>query len=325
MPTATELSNRAPQSAGRLRPLLSRLSIRWRGLFDAPNLTARPSLVFLELASPAGFLPKAAWGSVVASAPTNAKIILSGEPLLSPDFENVLLATDRRGLHVTVQTDGTRLEEFAPVIFGLDAAAVTLRLHGPEDVHNAAFNSRGAFACTVRGAIALKALSGSTCRPRLIVEIPISADNHSRLVEAVECAVGMGADSTVIRHARPGLLADRTAEPIDLAVLASQIQKICDRWPVTLVRFAPDLIADELPRYYSSPRSFGPSRCFVPWKSITVSADSELCLCPSAPVGAYSGQSLSAAFNSAPAQSFRHSVYRSLPRPCATCPRRFSE
>jgi MoaA/NifB/PqqE/SkfB family radical SAM enzyme len=323
MQTLTEQSAHTSR-ARRLRPLLLRLSGRWRGLLRGTDTAASPSLVILELTCLSGAPSTTDLGAVIASTPDTAKVLLSGEPLSSPHFEDVLLAADRRGLNVAVETNGERLDEFAPVIYGLDAAAVTLCLHGPEDVHNAALDSASAFASAVRGAIALKSLSCGATRPRLSVEIPISPQNHSRLAETVECALGVSADSTILRHSRPGILADSSAAPLDLQVLAAQLQKIRDRWPNDSVRFAPNLVADEFPRYYSSPRGFGPSRCFIPWRAVTVSADSTFRLCPSAPLGPHSVKPLLDIFNSAPARAFRHSLHRSLPSSCATCALRFS-
>jgi MoaA/NifB/PqqE/SkfB family radical SAM enzyme len=302
-----------------LRPALSRVALGCRrmiGAEDHADAAPAPAAVIVELRDQAA--ESVDWGRVTASVPQKAKLIVAGEPLGSPDIEGVLFEADRRGLHVTVVTSGRHLEEAAPVLYGLAVQVIRLDLHGPEDVHNRVTRSERAFEEAARGMLALKPLAFGASRPLLLAVVEITAANHDRLAETVECAFAMGAHKVCVRHGRPGVA-------LEVAALKAEVHKVSRRRALGSVRFVPNLLDEEIDRYYAQGAVIGPRRCFVPWRSVTVGHDGAVRLCDAGVAGAHKDGPLEEIFNSEAAQAVRKGLRKVLASGCERCVRRFAD
>lgn len=336
-------------------PTISKVALRCRGTITATSgreVAPPPSIVMFDLpvessdtpgpsrartvrwrtdnSSDGGPAREVDWVGLIASVPSGARLLLSGRNALQyGKLDKLLLEADRRGLNVSVDTTGSRLEELAPVLYGLDVDTVALSLYGPEDIHNGVTGSNCAFEDAVRGALALKVLSSETPRPALVVRIDISPENHFRLVEAVECAVAIGADKVSIRHKRPQACGDGELEgsaAMDIEALRDSLREIRRRWRYGDVRFYPNLTDDEVEKFYNGTSGpFGPNRCFAPWRSITVQETGHVRLCPAASVGDLGGSTLADAFNREPARNLRRALRAGLQAECLSCVRRFAD
>lgn len=357
----TAVNQSGPKStraaAATLYPALYRAAERCRSIIgsrSARDTAAPPARVVLELAAPAepaaeaageaagGSHPYAAvdWARVIDGAPASARLVLTGEPLASPDFEEALFEADRRNMRVTVETSGARLEEFAPMMYGLDVAAVALAIHGTEEVHNRVAGSARAFEDAARGALAIKVLNEGAGRPALVIVVAISTANHLRLVQAAECAFAMGADRVVIRHARPGFACEGAVslprrlggeftsplqERFAIDGLLAEIKRVKARWSQERVMFSPDLPLVQLRSYYTfKPETLVSRRCAIPWRELAVGCDGAARLCSLGAIGDGGGK-LSEVFNGDEALRLRRELRKEQSATCASCRRRFGD
>jgi MoaA/NifB/PqqE/SkfB family radical SAM enzyme len=356
MTTAVKQSGpRSARAAGAaFYPALHRAAERVKSIIgtkSARDTAAPPVRVVLEL-TPAGPLaeggaaevaragPAVDWARIIDAAPSRARIVLAGEPLASPDLEEALFEADRRNMRVTVETSGARLEECAPMMYGLDVASVALTIHGTEDVHNRMAGSSRAFEEAARGALAMKMLNEGSGRPALVIVVSVSTANHARLVQAVECAFAMGADRVVVKHARPGFacegaltLPERLGgeftspwrERLSIEALLREVKHVKARWPRGGVLFSPDMHDAQLRSYYTlRPERLVSRRCDVPWRELTVGGDGTARLCGLGAIGE-GGERLSEAFNCAEALRLRRELRRQQTSVCAACRRRFGD
>lgn len=311
-------------------PALSHKALRLRGTLWARTgaESAAPALfVSLALSCPeatAGRVPGRNLRSPELArlvgelnAGTTLRVLCGGSADASA-LETVLFEADKRDIVVEVATTGTRLYEIAPVIYGLSASSVLLRLVGGEDAHNRAVGVPTAFQDAIRGMLALRGLRGQERMPALTIEVAVSQATQGHLREVVQCALAAGADRVVIRHAAPA-----GTKGIEAVFLAEELRMIKARWREGIA-IQPGFTLDEMIRYYGGRAStMGPRRCFAPWKSVSIRHDGEVFLCGTESIGSLSAQPLSEVFNGPAARAIRVRLRRGVCGQCMTCARRF--
>lgn len=346
----TDRSNSAPPPVPETRSTFHQRVLRIRNEFWARaggDAASPPARVVFDLRAAAGDtgdeLSTSEWTDIVNQVPLGAILrIETAVPLASGRFEAVLLQADRRGLAVEVVAEGLELEAVAACIYALGVRTVRVRLYGTEAVHNQVLGTPEAFYRTARGTLALKGLAGGLSGPRLVVEIPISAQNQRRIVDVTESALAMGADEVVIVHTPPNTLAMSTeargderpsgrspARPsksggVDSAVVCRQIQSVKARWNHHTVTFFPHLSPEEIEVFYTGgPRYLPSPRCLVPWRSLTVGPRGTARFCKDRTLGSVREESLVEVYNSVAARAFRHKLREGLHLSCTHCLGRF--
>jgi MoaA/NifB/PqqE/SkfB family radical SAM enzyme len=128
--------------------------------------------------------------------------VTGGEPLISKNFREVVLAAKARKLPVQVQTNGVLLEKHAEFIVDAGVEAVTVSLDGPQEEHDAIRGVPGTFERMTRGARLLVETRKKMGRPNPILSFncAISKHNASRLPEVVAMAIELGADAMQMQH-----------------------------------------------------------------------------------------------------------------------------
>lgn len=311
--------------AGQAAPTLQRGILRLRNALWArtgARTASPPMLIRLSADGESATRGTRAWEELVDEAPQGAVLRIEGRGALDfPHLEAVLLAAERRGLETALVTGGVGLEERAPALYALGLSTLELQLYGTEEIHNAALGAGDAFERAVRGALSLKGLSCGAPRPRLVVEVPISAANQAKLVETVECAVAMGADKVVVMHSPPP---GGNGGAADCDVVLGELGKIQSRWRARLVGVFPGLSEGEMRDFYGDgAMSAGPNRCLAPWRSVTVEPGGALRLCCGGPIGRIGEGPLAASFNSASARDIRRLLRNGFLPECEGCLGRF--
>lgn len=310
---------------GAQAPTLQRSILRLRNALWARSgghSASPPTLIRLRAQADGTARGKRAWEALVDEAPTGAVLRIEGRGALRfPHLESVLLAAERRGLQTALVTGGAGLEERAAALYALGLSTLELRLYGPEEVHNAALGADDGFEDAVRGALSLKGLSSGAPRPKLVVEVPISAANQASLVETVECAVAMGADKVVVMHS-PTAAGNSVA--IECDTVSGEISRVQSRWRAGLVSVFPGLSERQMREFYAGEAmSGGPNRCLAPWRSVTVEAGGAVRLCCGGPVGQIGERPLAASINSALAREIRRLLRNGFLPECDDCLGRF--
>ncbi|HUJ43687.1 MAG TPA: radical SAM/SPASM domain-containing protein [Opitutaceae bacterium] len=87
-------------------------------------------------------------------------LLRGGEPFLVPGIVALLEHIHGRGLYISIDSNGSRLEEFAADLVRLGNIHVTVSVDGPEAIHDAVRGVRGSFKQLARGLARLAELDG---------------------------------------------------------------------------------------------------------------------------------------------------------------------
>ena len=138
--------------------------------------------------------------------------LLGGEPLLYPQFTELVWEARKRKLNIHLQTNGTLLAEVADSLVQAGVMVVCISLDGPPEVHDAIRGVPGTFRKLEEGVQALLAARARHRRPNPVLSIncTISRSNVKRLPEMVPLAIKLGAETLQFQHAQfnsPGKVA----------------------------------------------------------------------------------------------------------------------
>ncbi len=330
--------------ASALYPLLTNQALKLHSVLRAASRAenaAFPTFITLELPVPAadgahgqgalgrlarffngrGAPAKTDYLRFINTLPSGATLALAGpEPLESPHFQAVLFQADARSLDVEISTCGRRLDECAPVIYGLGVARVRLSIFGPESVHNDVVGSSRSFKDAVRGSLALAGLRDSTTRPSLVVDLRPVPASFGRFEEMVECALVIGADLVIMHYP----MLQGSPSPADAASCADELSRLRRRYRTAPLRFFPDLAGGDAERFILGDMlSVGPARCSHPWRGVRVDTDGKITICDSYAIGDLRTDSLESVYNCEAARSLRRNIKRGLLPGCQKCVGRF--
>jgi MoaA/NifB/PqqE/SkfB family radical SAM enzyme len=128
--------------------------------------------------------------------------LTGGEPLLYPQFTELVREARERQLNLQLQTNGTLLAEVADFLVQAGVVTITLSLDGPPEVHDAIRGVPGTFQKLKKGVEALLAARSRHRRPTPIIGIncTVSRANLETLPEMVPLAVELGAETLQIQH-----------------------------------------------------------------------------------------------------------------------------
>ena len=283
------------------------------------------------------------WLNVVAAVPAGGTLRLAGgDPLQSPHLETLIFEADRRGLEVEIVTPGARLEEYAPVIYGLGVALVRIRL----DARAGGAGKQNDFDKAARGVMALRALRDKAPKPALVVEVRLRAQTAGDAAEMARRALATDADKVVVCYPEYD---DVKSRPEYIAAIEDLARARKD-FPIARVRMFPDFTPLAAARFYSgeaisagpagcaaprgetprgetprgeTPRGEAP-RCDVPWREAFVGPDGRARLCSAVPLGDIRSEPLDGMFDGPNARAFRRAMRKSFPPECARCIGRFA-
>jgi MoaA/NifB/PqqE/SkfB family radical SAM enzyme len=83
-------------------------------------------------------------------------LVRGGEPFLYPQILELLEYIAQRGIFTAIDSNGTRLAQFAEDLVRLERVHVTVSVDGPEPIHDAVRGQPGCFAAIAAGFAALK-------------------------------------------------------------------------------------------------------------------------------------------------------------------------
>lgn len=228
-----------------------------------------------------------------------------GEPLLRPDFLDILIRARSHGLPAAFTTNGTLLtQQVAADLVSLGVATVNLSIDGPEEAHDRS-RGEGTFRRAMTGLVGLldaREQEGAAA-PAVIVNITVSSAVAGRLEETVGLLREMSGgriDSYRIHHLwfiTPAELQSHQAAvrqtlgcsaegaaahllptgwELDVEALSQEVSRLRGT-PGAL--FFPDLEGDALTEFYAeNPR---PTRnCRASSRSLVIKPDGSVVFCP---------------------------------------------
>jgi MoaA/NifB/PqqE/SkfB family radical SAM enzyme len=277
--------------------------------------------------------------TLLADLPRRSNVTFVGGEVTIKDrfWELVAEATQRH--RVTIGTNAVMFTpEICDRIVALGVRAVGTSLDGPEDVHDA-IRGRGNFARTcenVRRIVARRRDQGMWF-PRVNVNCVMIPENLGRLVEVVDTAAALGADSCGFQVLDPSLnrsginLRDdiATEEPwpkglpaMDRAVFAASLDAVERRarehsMPTS---FVPLKTKAEVLDFYAGRFDYARYGCGVPWTTLRVSPTGDVFPCLNYRIGNVRDASLNTLWNHPRYRAFRNGMRGpGLYQSCAGC------
>ncbi|MEW6359072.1 MAG: radical SAM protein [Planctomycetota bacterium] len=287
----------------------------------------------------------------IAAYPHRPDVCLwGGEPLLHPQFAEILSLIRERKLFCVIETNGTLLERYAGEIVRSNVNSVNVSILGPRDIHDAICRVPGAFDRLSRGVrkIVEERRRAGRSRSLLKVVCAITPDNYTHLTEVVRLTQDFGADVLIFplgwfTTEALGKATDRLYRRIfgcdcaswqgfareehgfDLDHLQDEIRSLYAMDTGDLyVKFSPSLPLDQIAEYYEKPsRLIGSRYCLFPWMLVDIRPSGDVVPCPDHPdyvAGNIKQQSLLAIWNGPKMRKFRAELSRRGTFPiCSRC------
>ena len=259
---------------------------------------------------PKDSLPLESWESLVDDiAPHQPYVTLTGgEPLLYPQISELIGCIKRRGMIVTVTTNGSALAKRAPEFIDHAPDALIVSLDGPSNVHNDVRGAARSFELAVEGIRAVQALRKERRQknPFLIVNCSVTAYNYRHVEDMVDIAHELRVDALNYQH--QWALTHKMAEahnrrygdvhpiaieeigdidlpPVDPNEVTEIVRRIRRRSAVsngsTYITFHPDIKGDDIQRWYTDPHTWvwrRPAACA--WLNTDILPNGDVEPCP---------------------------------------------
>ena len=228
--------------------------------------------------------------------------LFGGEPMLYPGWIEVIKMVKDHGMRCNIVTNGVLLRRYIDEVIDSRLDELVFSLDGPEEVHDAMRGLKGTFRKAVEGLERLREVKSKKGLKRPIVSISctIYEINYNRLIDLVDVAESVGAESLTFHHLlflsreacdehnrifEPrfgnrcndwyGFARDRLPE-IDVDRLLEEIRRIKERSSPVKVSFYPNFIDEEIRRYYTGwdfiPTTY-PNRCKGLWMTAYIFPD----------------------------------------------------
>ncbi|NOZ22681.1 MAG: radical SAM protein [Planctomycetes bacterium] len=287
----------------------------------------------------------------IAAYPTRPDVCMwGGEPLLHPQFAQLLALIMDRRLFCVVETNGTLLERFAEEIVRSNVNSVNVSILGPHEIHDSICRVPGAFDRLSRGVrrIVRERRRLRHSRSLLKVVCTITPDNYTHLTEVAELVQDFGADVLIFplgwfTTEALGRATDRLYQRafdcrctswqgfareehgFDLDRLRDQIRSLYEMDTGDLyIKFSPSLPLDQMAEYYEKPsKLIGRRYCLFPWMLVDIRPNGDVVPCPDHPdyvIGNIKRQALLTIWNGPRMRKFRAELSRRGSFPiCSRC------
>ncbi len=260
--------------------------------------------------------------------------VWGGEPFLYREIMSLIAYMKRKGLLVSITTNGTKLGPHAKELVTLGTDILLFSIDGPKDTHDDIRGYKGAFDLTVS---ALKEIQAEKKRqrkakPYIVMVSVVTSNNQSNLEDLYEIAEEIGIDMMMTYYAwfqteesgarYTQILEDKmgitpwswrgylwNVNEIDPQAVAETVQRLKSRRWSFPYAFFPELKPEEIAPYYRQHgHTFGHTKCVAPWTLCGVMPNGDVVTCrdyPDVVLGNIQQESLLDIWNSQQARTFR--------------------
>lgn len=238
------------------------------------------------------------------AAPYRPVIVFSGgEPLLRKDIFDLVGHAAKRGLFVSINSNGVSLKPgMERKLIDAGLSSLTVSIDGPEQA-NDTIRGEGTFEHAMEAIGRLIMARGSSSLPVVNIICTVTKDNCDKLTRLADVAAAAGVDHLRIQQQwfvdngiyeqhravmkeefgddstfLSGFLADKSPG-IDVPKLVGEMDSLRKRSDIK-VQFYPDLGGKELADYYDPANKFVRQHCYSPWFSLNVKPDGTASSCP---------------------------------------------
>jgi len=203
--------------------------------------------------------------------------LFGGEPMLYPDWLQIVEAVKRAGLRCNIVTNGTLVQNYAKEIIKSGLDEIIFSLDGPEDIHDRIRRVPGTFQRSIEGFEILNDLKQKQKRKNPIINInsTLWEENYRFINDTIDIANRVQAKGLTFHHllflAKPTVrdfiqffenrfqqsptdwigFAHDTLPKIDVDFLIGKINEIRKRKSSMDVSFFPNLDDDEVRQWYN--------------------------------------------------------------------------
>lgn len=251
--------------------------------------------------------------------------LYGGEPLVHPEFAEVLSLLDQRGFDATLNTNGELLERYAPLLVGSRVRMVNVSLDGLGAEHDSLRGRPGLFDKALRGIRALRALDEGL---HININYVVNPRNATRLYKDLIGFEGLlhgtRIDYFSIEHLAFTRGMATYAQGVDVALLRDGLSRIQSRGFPFPVSATPVVKHADLARYYGSMEPLDRVNCNVPWIALNVMPGGEVTpggamfACTEV-VGDLRSEDLREIWKGASMRAFRRRIRTTMPEDCMRC------
>ncbi|HET6453939.1 MAG TPA: radical SAM protein [Armatimonadota bacterium] len=299
---------------------------------------------------PKDSLPLEVWESFIGEiAPHKPYISLTGgEPLLYPQISELIGLIKRRGMILTVTTNGSLLAKRAPEFIENPPDALIVSIDGPSRVHNEVRGASRSFEMAAEGIQTVRALRKQRRQknPLLVINCSVTAYNYRHIEEMVDIAHELRVDALNYQH--QWALTDKMAAahnnrygdvhpvaieeigdidlpPVDPAEVTQVLRRIRRRSSVsnghTYVTFHPDIKGEDIHRWYEDPHMWvwrRPAACA--WLNTDILPNGDVEPCPGMVCGNITQEKFTSIWNNAAFRRHRRRLAEAKDYPiCVRC------
>jgi MoaA/NifB/PqqE/SkfB family radical SAM enzyme len=251
--------------------------------------------------------------------------LYGGEPLLHPQFAELVGLLGREGFEASMNTNGELLAEHAATLAGSPVRTVLVSLDDVGERHDALRGRPGLFVHAVAGIRRLRELDP---KASLNVNLVVHPENAPRLEEAllgIEQALhGVRLDHLSIEQLAFTPAMANLAREVDAAALRESLRRIAARRFAFPVSATPLIAPDDLERYYRDAAPFDRVNCNVPWIALNVFPNGDISpgggmFACTRTVGNLETTPLTELWNGEAMRAFRRKIRGAMPADCFRC------
>jgi len=260
-----------------------------------------------------------------------------GEPLLYPEFSDLIRYLKEKEQYTIVNTNGVLLKKYAAEMVDLKVAGLDISIDGPSEIHDEIRGVPGTFEKVIEGLRFLQECRRKSGQRKPMVKAicTISELNQDHLEETLDLLESTGLFDAVIFNLgwftteKIGEATDRIFRKhlgcgssswrdfvgalgkVDPGKVKSFMERVSShhRKGALPVFFIPSLGPEEVEEYYLRPASFmGRKICYSPWLNLEIRPNGDATFCPDFPdyiIGNILEETFEEIWNGAKAKKFR--------------------
>lgn len=257
-----------------------------------------------------------------------------GEPFLYPYIEELITYIKSKGLHLSIVTNGTLIEDFAEMIVHSGVDKLNISIDGTPEKHDTIRRVPGAFSKTLKGirAINYEKKKQGKGKPRLSLYSLLSSEAdvefiisfaQENLFEEVNFLHLLSISAEDLKKfsekwkVKPHYWKGAVINGKDFRVRNSLVRKIKsyinDPTIKMKIRFTPDVNETDLGNYYNKDKEFLDKfrgKCIGPWVAATIKPPAKVEICPDLPIGDLTHRSFLQIWNGEKPRKIRKQIFK---------------
>lgn len=171
-------------------------------IYPTDHCNLKCSMCFERLRKPHSELDMLDWIRIIDQIQKfQPRINLSGgEPFLYSQIKELITYIKKRGLFLSITTNGTLLSEYAEEIVRLRINRIHISIDGPEEIHDRIRGIKGTFNRIMKGLARIKKLKRYSTLPIIRINSMLNFMNPDAMHEVIKTGISVGAETVQFLH-----------------------------------------------------------------------------------------------------------------------------